>query len=388
MLARNAPTYSYEDLVYALHSSAKDSARNQLCSRIRALYGVSNVFLLESAREALRLLLMAYNRPGGVLMSAYTCIVVPQAVYRAGYYPVFADINRRTLNVSIDTIRESSSERVTVALATHLFGIPCSVADFKNVFGNKDVLMVEDAAPALGAEFEGQILGQRSDATILSFHSTKVISGEGGGALLTNDDGLAGKIRLVLETSGTNQTAGMPAVRALARKTLSLRRIYPITHLGYRMLKHEKMFEVAPSDGKRARTSFRLCPDTSALLVLRQLDRLSSNLKRRQSLARIYQKELSNRCDLTLIEPLPASAPAWIQYPVWAENKWGFYKHMQSRGIDLSWSYRYSCPESYGLRNFPNSHQAAESVVGLPTYPSLTEDQARQICQAARCWRS
>lgn len=65
------------------------------------------------------------------------------------------------------------------------------------------------------------------------------------------------------------------------------------------------------------------------------------------------------------------------------ESKLEFYKYMQSVGVDMSWTYKYSCAESFGARDCPNTQQAAKKVVSLPTTPFLTDEQADQICSKA-----
>jgi dTDP-4-amino-4,6-dideoxygalactose transaminase len=113
------------------------------------------------------------------------------------------------------------------------------------------------------------------------------------------------------------------------------------------------------------------------------MDRLEWNLRRRRSLAQIYTEELEGHPDIELTIKTEKSAPAWIQYPILVKNKGHFYRYMQKHGIDLSWTYKYSCAESYQQSGFPQAHTAARNVLGLPTYPSLKDDQARYICSVA-----
>ena len=77
-------------------------------------------------------------------------------------------------------------------------------------------------------------------------------------------------------------------------------------------------------------------------------------------------------------------SPAWIQFPFQVDDKRAFYKYMQRNGVDLSWTYRYSCADSFGLDGFPISQKAAKTVLGLPTYPLLTDKDAHYICDVAR----
>ena len=317
-------------------------------------------------------------------MPAYNCIVVPEAVYYAGYYPVFVDINCSSLSMTLDTLKKSMSPEIKVILATHLFGIPCDVEQIVNMSKQYDVLVVEDAAPAVGAEYRGKLVASFADAAIISFHSTKVISGETGGALLTNDDTLAYNVGRLLQLAVIPKNFLDTFVRAVAKKIATSSSMYPVTQFGYRILHNELMYEVVAPQTEIPSNFLMLCPPFSKELFSIQLDRLRWNLSRRRRIAQIYQDRLHRHTRLKLpVIPMNCS-PSWIQFPIIVDDKAGFYKYMQRNGVDLSWSYRYSCADSYRLEGFPNSQRAAKTVLGLPTYPSLTDEQAHNICNVVK----
>jgi perosamine synthetase len=383
MIPRYAPTYEYADLARSLRYCYGLGEKYDLAEHLAALYGVRHVFLLASARVALYVLLKAFNRPGGVLMPAYTCIVVPEAVCYAGYYPVFADINLGTLAVTPASLKGAMSPGVTVILPTHLFGIPCDVQELLEGSPSRDILLVEDAAPAIGATLRGRLAGSFGRAAIVSFHATKVIAGETGGALLTDDDDLASAVSRLLGTEGAGGDHWRLFAKALARKAAMSPAAYPGAHLGYRLLRQERMYEVVPPGEAIPPGFLASCPRFSRALVSLQLDRLSWNLTRRRRIAQIYQDGLSDNAAVKL-PVIPADcAPAWIQFPIIVEDKLAFYRHLQRNGIDASWTYRYSCADSFGQEGFPTAQAAAKTVLGLPTYPSLTDEQARYICNIA-----
>jgi perosamine synthetase len=384
MIPRYAPTCTYSDLLYSLGRCFQKGVEDELRSRLATLYQVKHVFLLDSARVALYALLKAYNRPGGVLMPAYNCIVVPEAVHHAGYVPVFADIDYGSLSMTADVLKKFMSPDITAVLATHVFGIPCDVEEILQVARQYNVLVVEDAAPALGAGFRGRLVGSLGDAAIISFQSTKVISGETGGALLTNNDELAHKVSCRLQEAGDSGSGWLSFGKAIARKLIMNPLVYPVAQLGYRILRDEQMFEVVAPHTEIPSRFLTLCSRFSSALVLRQLDRLGWNLSRRRKLAQIYQDELSKHPEVKLPVLPEGCSPAWIQFPIQVDDKKAFYKHMQRNRVDIAWTYRYSCADSYGLDGFPNAQRAAKTVLGLPTYPSLTEEQAQYICYVAK----
>jgi dTDP-4-amino-4,6-dideoxygalactose transaminase len=115
------------------------------------------------------------------------------------------------------------------------------------------------------------------------------------------------------------------------------------------------------------------------------MKRLRWNLSRRRKLGQIYAKELSNsNPNFSICNIQNNCSPSWIQFPILVNDKSAFYKYMQQKGVDLSWTYRYSCAVSYEEEGFPNAERAAKTVLGLPTYPSLTDEQAYMICEIAK----
>jgi perosamine synthetase len=387
MIPRYAPTYTYQDLFQSIRLCNHENVSETLRARLSVLYHKKHVFLFDSARIALYALLKAYNRPGGVLMPAYTCIVVPEAVCYAGYQPQFIDIDYSSLNVFPENLIRSISSHIKVILITHLLGIPAEIEKFLTILRQHDVLIVEDAAPAIGAEYRGQLVGCFGDAAILSFQSMKVISAESGGALLTNDDDLAAKIDRLLPSASAIQKNWRTFFKAAARKMAMSAQLYPIIQAGYRTLRHENMYEIVAAHSNIPPSFLRSCSPFSCSLFLVQLDRLGENLKRRRRLAQIYTESLADHPGFHLPLIPENCLPAWIQFSLLADDKQAFYQHMQRYKVDLSWTYRYSCAESYGLKNFPNAHHAANTVLGLPTYPSLTDEQAQYICEAARNYK-
>jgi dTDP-4-amino-4,6-dideoxygalactose transaminase len=282
-----------------------------------------------------------------------------------------------------ESVKQHINNNVSVVLATHLFGIPCQVDELIHIAKLSNILIVEDAAPALGARFQGLPVGSMGDAAIISFHSSKVISGESGGALVINNDSLAAKVKDLIEPHNNSIKSWIEFPSCLVRKTITNRHLYSITHFIYRQLREELMYEIINPNIQVPNNFLRLCSTFSKRLVEIQFEYLEENLTRRRKIAQIYRERLS-KLPFILTPEIPKDVePAWIQYPIMIDNKHSFYKHMQQHNIDVTWTYRYSCSESFGHTGFPNTHRAAKSVLGLPTYPALNDEDAHYICSIA-----
>jgi dTDP-4-amino-4,6-dideoxygalactose transaminase len=380
MIPRYAPTYTYSDLFNCLKSDPGEKQEEGLSARLSNLFQVKHVFLTESARVGLYLILRAYDRPGRVLMPAYNVIVVPEAVHYAGYQPGFVDIEPCILNVSSERWEKAITPDTTAVLAVHLFGIPCNMEEIQRLFKSRDILIIEDAAPALGAEYGGKTVGSFGDVSLISFRGIKVISGEAGAALLTNNDELARKIQGILSTAGQRWNTQSLFLRALALKIALSPAVYATLRHGSALLHKELMYEVVPATLKQPKGYVSGMPGFASALVQTQLDRLEWNLSRRRKIAQIYRDQLVNHASWLLPEIPAFSNPSWIQFPMICADKLAFYKYMRSVGVDMSWTYKYSCAESFGFSDYPNAQQAAKKVISLPTTPFLTDEQVYEIC--------
>ncbi len=388
MIPRFAPTYTYSDLLWAFKNCNREELRTELQSRLRDYFGVKHVFLVNSGKEAIYAILKVYDRPGGVLTPAYSCIEVAKAVSQAGYFPVFIDNELDTLNINIRSIKKSLSDEITIILPVHIFGIPCNMEEIRNGSSHTSRLILEDAAPAFGAKLNGKPVGKFGDASVISFHWTKTISGEGGGAILTDNDEFAGKLDAYLLDKKISNHCTYLFFKAMLRKMVTTKWFYRFFHYVRRQITGEAMFEVVQYKEIISQKQIGKMSGFSCALILRQFDQLEWNLNRRNQIAQIYFEELSNLEYLRIPKYVKGSLPSWIQFPVLVDDKFAFYKHMQKHGIDVTWSYRYSCPDTYDMGGYANSQEIAKSILGLPTYPTLSDAEAREICLAARKYKN
>jgi dTDP-4-amino-4,6-dideoxygalactose transaminase len=111
--------------------------------------------------------------------------------------PVFCDVDPATHNMDPDKIEELVTPRTSAILGVHLWGRPCAIEELKIIADRHKLALLFDAAHAFGCVYRGRMIGGFGDAEILSFHATKFINCAEGGAVVTNDDDLAARIRLM-----------------------------------------------------------------------------------------------------------------------------------------------------------------------------------------------
>lgn len=383
MIPRYEPTYSFREIYRSLLQSFGSDRTAEIESTLRDYFQVKHVFLLNSGKTSLYAILRAWNRPGKVVMPAYNCNVVPEAAAFAGYSPLFLDAELETLNVTPEKFISALSEDVTVIFGVSLFGIPYDVRPLKEIAAKKKILLVEDAASAMGSRIDGRMTGTVGDVGVVSFQDTKPISAHTGGAIVTNDNLLAQKIKSVLSQIQTQKNTWNLYFSTMFRKMATRRWLYPLTRALYSVLEGEDMYEIVPAPTGPERDYFTRCSPFSVELIRNQLTMIDKNLSRRRKIAAEYQNVLENHPAFQIPVIPPGVEPVWIQFPLLVKDKHDFYQYMQRKGVDITWTYRYTCAEEYPQQGCPNAERIARSILSLPCYPNLTDAEVQRVCHAA-----
>ncbi len=145
--------------------------------------GVKYSAAVSNGTVALMLALKALGIGHGdeVLVPDYTFIATATAPLMVGAIPKFIDVDANTFNIDIEDLKNKISDRTKAIIVVHLFGHPANIKAIKEVIGNRNIMLIEDAAQAHGAEAWGQKVGSFGDAAIFSFYATKnITTGEGG----------------------------------------------------------------------------------------------------------------------------------------------------------------------------------------------------------------
>jgi len=166
---------------------------------LRSYYGVDHALVFNSGTSALIAALDAHGIGEGdeVIVPSFTFISTANAVKIVGAEPVFADIERDRYGLDPGAVEAAITEDTAGILPVHYAGKPCKVHALKKLADEHDLLLVEDAAEAFGAKIDGQPVGAIGDSAILSFCQNKVITTGEGGALLTDNNDVATRARLV-----------------------------------------------------------------------------------------------------------------------------------------------------------------------------------------------
>lgn len=164
---------------------------------IANLLGVKHVIAVCNATVGLEIAIKAAELRGEVIVPSFTFVATAHALQWQGITPVFCDVDPETHNIDPNRVRELITPRTTGIMGVHLWGRGCDVGALTEIARENGLKLLFDAAHAFGCSHQGRMIGNFGDAEVFSFHATKFLNTLEGGAVVTNDDELNAKIRLM-----------------------------------------------------------------------------------------------------------------------------------------------------------------------------------------------
>lgn len=169
----------------------------ELEQRIGSLLGVKHCIATCNGTVALELAIRAAGLCGEVIVPSFTFIATPHALQWQEITPVFCDVDPRTHTLNPLRVEEMITPRTSGIIGVHVWGQPCDVEALTEIARKHNLKLMFDASHAFGCSYKGQMIGNFGEAEVFSFHATKFFNTFEGGAIVTNNDELAAKIRLM-----------------------------------------------------------------------------------------------------------------------------------------------------------------------------------------------
>jgi perosamine synthetase len=164
---------------------------------VAARHGVKHALACTSCTAALHLAALALNLGAGdeVIVPAFTWVTSANCAEYVGARPVFVDIDLSTYNIDPAALIEAITPRTRAIVAVHLFGLAAPMDEIKAVAGRHGIAVIEDAACGIGTTYKGKPVGAIGDIGCFSFHPRKAVTTGEGGAVTTDRDDLAERVR-------------------------------------------------------------------------------------------------------------------------------------------------------------------------------------------------
>lgn len=317
-----------------------------------AYHQVKHALAVNSGTDALRIMMDAAGiGPGDeVISTAFTFVASTETIVQTGARPVFVDIDRATFNIDPEKIEAAITPRTKAIMPIHLFGQLADVDRITEIAKRHNLIILEDAAQAVGSHHNGKFAGNFGIAAGLSFYVTKNLGAAGdGGMILTNDDEIAEKCKSI-------------RVHGMGRER------YYYDYLGY---------------------TSRLDEIQAAVLRIK-LRRLDAWNKRREELAKIYLETLGE-ADIEVPVISQGNNSTWHQFTVKCSRRDGLQAHLKERGVD-SMIY-YPVPihfhEPYrqyggGEGSLPETERVSKECLSLPMHQHLSDEQVRHVAECVK----
>ena len=165
--------------------------------RVADFIGVKHCIAMCNATIALEIAIKATKLAGEVIIPSFTFIATAHALQWQGITPVFCDIDPQSHNIDPRRVEELITPRTTGIIGVHLWGRSCAIDSLAEIARHHHLTLLFDAAHAFACSYDGRLIGASGDAEVFSFHATKFFNTFEGGAVTTNSDELAEKIRLM-----------------------------------------------------------------------------------------------------------------------------------------------------------------------------------------------
>lgn len=159
-------------------------------SKLRDYLGVENINLFVNGHLALESIIAALDLKGEVITTPFTFASTTHAIVRNGLKPVFCDINDDDYTIDADKIEPLISDKTCAIVPVHVYGNVCDVEKIQKIADKYNLKVIYDAAHTFGIQVNGKGIGNFGDASIFSFHATKVFNTIEGGAVTYNDNKL------------------------------------------------------------------------------------------------------------------------------------------------------------------------------------------------------
>ena len=169
----------------------------ELERKLAELLEVKHCIAVCNATIGLEIAIKAAGLSGEVIVPSFTFVATAHALQWQGVTPVFCDVDPETHTLDPARVEEAITPRTTGILGVHLWGKGCDVEALSDIAQRHELKLLFDAAHAFGCSHRGRMIGGFGDAEVFSFHATKFFNTFEGGAITTNDDDLAAKMRLM-----------------------------------------------------------------------------------------------------------------------------------------------------------------------------------------------
>lgn len=294
-----------------------------------------------------------------VITTPITFAASSNCVLYCGGKPVFADIDPVTYNIDPEDIKRKITGRTKAIVAVHYTGQPCDMDSIHEIAKEHNLIVIEDAAHALGAEYKGNKIGSMSDMTTFSYHPVKHITTAEGGMIMTNNKELYDKL-ILFRTHGITRDP-----KLLSRDEGPW--YYEQIDLGY---------------------NYRIT-DVQCALGISQMRRLDDFVAKRREIAKRYNKAFSENPNIVVPFQKEGCNNSYHLYVIQVKkvNRRQVFEELRASGIGVNvhyvpvYTFPYYREHGYEAVTCKHAEELYENIISIPMYPGLTLEEQEYVIE-------
>lgn len=294
-----------------------------------------------------------------VITTPITFAASANCVLYCGGTPVFADIEKDSYNIDPKDIRRKITKRTKAIIVVHFTGQPCKMDEIHKIAKEYNLLVIEDGAHALGADYKGKKIGSLSDFTTFSFHPVKPITTGEGGMVTTNNPEFYKRLVLFRGHGITRE----PELLTENQGDW----YYQQLELGY---------------------NYRLT-DIQCAMGITQMAKLNAFVEKRREIAKGYNQAFTNREDVIIPMQIDGCHSSWHLYmlQVLSKDRKEVFDQLRKKGIGVNvhyipvYKHPYYQKNGYSQVECPNAEQYYQHIVSLPIYPGLKREEQAYVIE-------
>ncbi|MCT4585622.1 MAG: UDP-4-amino-4,6-dideoxy-N-acetyl-beta-L-altrosamine transaminase [Peptostreptococcaceae bacterium] len=300
-----------------------------------------------------------------VITSPLTFAASANCVLYMGGMPVFADINIQNYNIDINDIKKRITNKTKAIIPVDFTGQSVDMDEVMKIANENNLIVIEDAAHALGSEYKGKKIGQKAHMTEFSFHPVKHITTGEGGVITTNYKELYEKLMLF-------RTHGITRDKNLLNNKKKPSYYYEQIDLGY---------------------NYRMT-DIQCALGISQMDKLDKFIEKRRDIVKFYNKAFANIKEIITPFEEDYSKSAYHLYIIRLEldklnaDRDEIYEALQAENIGVNvhyipvYKHPYYKELGYKESDYKNTQEVYNSIITLPLYPKMSSENIDDVVNA------
>lgn len=354
-------------------------------------FGVKYAIPFNSGRAALYTILKYLNLQNDdeVVLQAFTCVAVPNAVIWAGAKPVYVDITD-TMTIDPTDLEKKITNKTKAIVIQYTFGIPGEIDEIVRIAKKHRLFIVEDVAHTIGTVYKGKKLGSIGDAAFFSFGRDKAFSSVFGGIAITNNKAV-GEFIISSEKNLSHPSSSWimqqlfhPIAFSIILPTYNFFSLGKLLLVFFQKI-HFLSFPVSQAEKKSKKESLYIkkLPNALAYLILLQLKKIDKYNNKRKEIVQYFTESLANtsyKIPYKRITPL-------LRFPIFTKKQDHLIEQFKKHHIYLGdWYKRVIDPKGVSFKNIfyspslcPKSETIAKEVINLPAYPTMSLADAQQI---------